>query len=56
MINPIGLKVEKIHACSNDCILYYEDRYKDLDACPGVKLHGTWKGYRVRVAKPEEGP
>jgi hypothetical protein len=29
MICPIGLEVEKIHACSNDCTLY-----KDLDKCP----------------------
>ena len=29
MICPIGLEVEKIHACSNDCILYRGDEYKD---------------------------
>ena len=34
MICPIGLEVEKIHACSNDCILYRGDEYKDLNACP----------------------
>ena len=34
MIYPIGLEVEKIHVCSNDCILYRGDEYKDLDACP----------------------
>jgi hypothetical protein len=34
MIYPIGLEVEKIHVCSNDCILYHGDKYKDLDVCP----------------------
>ena len=34
MICPLGLEVEKIHACRNDCILYRGDKYKDLDACP----------------------
>ena len=33
MICPIGLEVEKIHACSNDCILYHGEKYKDLDKC-----------------------
>ena len=30
---PLGLEVEKIHACSNDCILYRGD-YADLTECP----------------------
>ena len=34
MICPMGLEVEKIHACPNDCILYRGEKYKDLDACP----------------------
>nr|GEY31511.1 hypothetical protein [Tanacetum cinerariifolium] len=29
---PIGLVVERIHACRNDCILYRKD-YKDLHEC-----------------------
>ena len=33
MICPLGLKVQKIHACSNHCILFHGD-YKDLDSCP----------------------
>ena len=44
MICPIGLEVEKIHAFSNDCILYRGEKYKDLDKSPSVKLHGTRKG------------
>jgi hypothetical protein len=30
----LGLEVEKIHACKNDCILYRGPEYKDLDKCP----------------------
>ena len=30
---PLGLEVQKIHACLNDCILY-RDEYEKLDACP----------------------
>ena len=33
MICPLGLEVQKIHACTNDCILFHRD-YKDLDSCP----------------------
>jgi hypothetical protein len=33
MICPLGLKVYKIHACPNDCILFCKV-YKDLDSCP----------------------
>ena len=29
----LGLEVEKIHACPNDCI-FYRGAYKDLNACP----------------------
>ena len=36
MICPIGLEVQKIYACPNDCILY-RGNYKDLDACPMYK-------------------
>ncbi|XP_044421992.1 uncharacterized protein, partial [Triticum aestivum] len=30
---PLGLEVQKIHACPNDCILY-RGEYEDLNACP----------------------
>ena len=33
VICPLGLEVQKIHACPNDCILY-RGAYKDLNACP----------------------
>ncbi|XP_022680679.1 uncharacterized protein LOC101759230, partial [Setaria italica] len=34
IICPLGLDVQKIHACPNDCILYRGDEYEELDACP----------------------
>ena len=34
IICPLGLEVEKIHACKNDCILYRGEEYEDLDRCP----------------------
>jgi hypothetical protein len=30
----LGLEVEKIHACKNDCILYHGPEYEDLEKCP----------------------
>ncbi|XP_019184174.1 PREDICTED: uncharacterized protein LOC109179059 [Ipomoea nil] len=30
---PLGMKIERIHACPNDCILYWKE-YKDLHVCP----------------------
>jgi hypothetical protein len=34
IICPLGLKVEKIHACKNDCILYHVPEYEYLKKCP----------------------
>ncbi|GKD95114.1 hypothetical protein Tco_1374951, partial [Tanacetum coccineum] len=33
---PMGLEVQRIHACPNDCILYRK-AYKDLHECPVCK-------------------
>ena len=33
VVCPLGLEVQKIHACPNDCILYCS-AYEDLNACP----------------------
>jgi len=38
IICPLGLEVEKIHACKNDCILYHGEEYDDLDRCPECGL------------------
>jgi hypothetical protein len=29
----LGLEVEKIHTCKNDCILYRGEEYEDLEKC-----------------------
>jgi hypothetical protein len=34
IICPLGLEVEKIHVCNNDCILYRGPEYEDLEKCP----------------------
>jgi hypothetical protein len=33
IICPLGIEVEKIHACKNSCVLFRGD-YADLDKCP----------------------
>jgi hypothetical protein len=37
-IYPLGLDVEKIHTCKNDCILYCGLGYEDHEKCPIYKL------------------
>jgi hypothetical protein len=34
MLCPLGLEIQKIHACPNDCILYRGEEYEKLDECP----------------------
>jgi hypothetical protein len=34
IIYPLGLEVEKIHACKNDCFQYHGPEYEDLKKCP----------------------
>ena len=33
VVCPLGLEVQKIHACPNDCILYHGEEYENLNAC-----------------------
>ena len=56
MIYPIDLEVEKIHACSNDCILYRGDEYKDLDACPKCEALRYKEGSSDEGTKTRGGP
>jgi hypothetical protein len=39
IIYPLGLEVEKIHTCKNDCILYRGPKYEDLEKCPIYELN-----------------
>lgn len=36
VICPLGLEVERIHACKNDCILFHGE-HADLKECPKCK-------------------
>ena len=56
MICPISLEVEKIHACSNDCILYHGEKYKDLDKCPKCEAPWYKEGPSDEGTKTRGGP
>ena len=56
MICPIDLEVEKIHACSNDCILYHGKKYKDLNKCPKYKAPRYKEGSSDEGTKTRGGP
>jgi hypothetical protein len=45
---PLGLEVQKIHACINDCILYRGEEYENLEACP--VCNALW--YKIRRDDP----
>ena len=51
LVCPLGLEVQKIHACPNDCILY-RGNYENLDACP---VCGALR-YKIRKDDPGERP
>nr|ABA97704.2 transposon protein, putative, CACTA, En/Spm sub-class [Oryza sativa Japonica Group] len=50
IVCPLGLKVHKIHACPNDCILYRGEEYENLEACPVCKA----LRYKIRRDDPGE--
>lgn len=47
VVCPLGLEVQKIHACPNDCILY-RGQYEHLDRCPVC----TCARYKIRRDDP----
>jgi hypothetical protein len=59
IIYPLGLEVEKIQACKNNCILYHGPEYEDLEKCPICGLdqfnHGNDGGddenYNINIRK-----
>ncbi|WVZ64502.1 hypothetical protein U9M48_014005 [Paspalum notatum var. saurae] len=60
VVCPLGLEVQKIHACPNDCILYRGD-YRELECCPVCKASrykikrddpGDVEGERLRKRVP----
>ena len=50
VVCPLGLEVQKIHACPNDCILYRGAEYENLDCCPVCKC----ARYKIRRDDPGE--
>jgi Transposase family tnp2. len=50
IVCPLGLEVQKIHACPNDCILYRGEEYESLEACPICKA----LRYKIRRDDPGE--
>ena len=47
IVCPLGMEVQRIHACKNDCILYRVDN-ADLHQCPVCKFP------RFKIPKGEE--
>jgi hypothetical protein len=48
VLRPLGLEVQKIHACIGDCILYRGEEYENLEACPVC----TALRYKIRRDDP----
>ncbi|KAK1643349.1 hypothetical protein QYE76_061154 [Lolium multiflorum] len=48
LVCPLGLDVQKIHACINDCILYRGEKYENLNKCP---ICGALR-YNIRKDNP----
>ena len=44
VVCPLGLEVQKIHACINDCILYRGEEYENMNECP---IYGALR-YKIR--------
>ncbi|XP_066159800.1 uncharacterized protein [Oryza sativa Japonica Group] len=50
IVCPLGLEVQKIHACPNDCILYRGEKYENLEAYPVCNA----LRYKIRRDNPGE--
>jgi hypothetical protein len=50
VVYPLGLEIQKIHACPNDCILYRGKEYENLDAC--LVCNASW--YKIRRDDPSD--
>jgi uncharacterized protein (DUF3820 family) len=50
IVCPLGLEVQKIHVCPNDCILYHGEEYENVEACPVCKA----LRYKIRRDDPGE--
>ena len=50
IVCPLGLEIQKIHACPNDRILYRGEEYEKLDAC--LVCHAS--RYKIRQDDPSD--
>ena len=48
LVCPLGLEVQKIHACPNDCIIYRGEKYENENKCP---IRGALR-YKIRRDDP----
>jgi aromatic ring-cleaving dioxygenase len=51
VVCPVGLEVQKIHACLNDCILYHGEVNEKLEVCQVCKA----SRYKIRRADTLDG-
>jgi hypothetical protein len=49
IVFPLGLEVQKIHACPNDCILYRGEVYENLNTCP------VCSAFRYKIRQDDPG-
>jgi hypothetical protein len=59
LVCPLGLDMQKIHACPTDCILYHGEEYDNLDAFPvcthcGIRSDGMTL-VMLRASHPGRG-
>ena len=48
LVCPLGLEVQKMHACPSDCILYLGEEYEKLEACSVCEA----LGYKIKRDHP----
>ena len=55
MIRPVSMKLKKLHACSNHCILY-QVKYENLQSCPHCGASRYKRNVGCRTDMDDEGP
>jgi hypothetical protein len=59
VVCPLRLDVRKMHACPNNCILYHDEEYENLNECPVCDaLHirsGEMNPMMLRESAPGRG-
>ena len=55
MIRPVSMKLKKLHACTNHCILY-RGKYKNLQSCPHCGASRYKRNAGCPADMDDEGP